>query len=333
MSDRLVLLKGSDKVLLADEARERLDAFVGDADRNEILDQFIGDDYELNDVVMAATAVSMFGDRVVVARNCSRFGAADVYPLVRYIGDPNPTTKLLLVWDKPLAAGASSKPVPKKLADAIKAAGGGVVSTDVAANKGARKSWFEEQFAASGANLDSQAKNMLIERVGEDVSRVPGILRVLTEAFGDGQTLSATDIGPYLGESGAVPPWDLTDAIDRGDVKGALNTLGRMTRAGERHPLQVMASLTTHIQRIASLDGAKISGEKQAAEFLGMKGSTFPAKKALAQSNKLGHEKSIRALTLIADADVELKGATGTESGAVLEVLVGRLAALASGRR
>jgi DNA polymerase-3 subunit delta len=79
------------------------------------------------------------------------------------------------------------------------------------------------------------------------------------------------------------------------------------------------------------LDGAGVAGEKDAAALLGMKGSTFPAKKALQQGRSLGSAKLARAVHLLAAADLDLRGRTDQPGEQVLEVLVARLAAL-SGR-
>ena len=66
----------------------------------------------------------------------------------------------------------------------------------------------------------------------------------------------------------------------------------------------------------------------EAAKLLGMKGSTFPAKKALAQSRRLGSDRIRRAVRLLAEADLDLRGAKAWPDELVLEVLVARLAAL-----
>jgi DNA polymerase-3 subunit delta len=76
------------------------------------------------------------------------------------------------------------------------------------------------------------------------------------------------------------------------------------------------------------LDGAEVAGEKQAAELLGMKGSTFPAKKALGQARRLGHERIVRAIDLLAEADLDLRGGKAWPDQLVLEVLVARLATM-----
>ncbi|CAN5511031.1 hypothetical protein BH10ACT3_BH10ACT3_01350 [soil metagenome] len=76
------LLKGGDDVLLSEATHDLIGRLVGDADRNEVLDEFSGDEYGVGAVVMAATTVSMFGERVVVARNCARFNLEELAPIV-----------------------------------------------------------------------------------------------------------------------------------------------------------------------------------------------------------------------------------------------------------
>ena len=64
-----------------------------------------------------------------------------------------------------------------------------------------------------------------------------------------------------------------------------------------------------------------------AAAALGLTGSTFPAKKALLQARRLGSAGISRAILLLADADLALKGTIDWPGELVLEVLVARLAA------
>ena len=323
------LLKGSDPILLGDATQDLVNELVGDSDRNEVLSEFAGDDYELGEVVMAATTVSMFGARVVVARNAARFNADAVGPLLAYLDDPSPDSTVVISWDKPVAPGARANPVHKKLADAIKAASGKVHDTSAPSGKG-RAMWFDEQVDASGVQLTRPARHALSERIGDDVGRLGGILSVLDAVFGS-QQIGPDELEPYLGEGGSVPPWELTDAIDSGDVALAVTKLHRMLGGGERHPLQIMVTLHSHVERMLRLDGSGARDEKEAASLLGMKGSTFPAKKALAQTRKLGSARVARAIRLVADADVDLRGRTAQDGAAVLETLVARLAAL-SGR-
>ncbi len=332
MSGQVHLLKGSDPVLLADAAHELVTRIIGDSDRGEVLDEFSGEEYEIGAVILAATTVSMFGDRVVVARHMARFGTEELAPVLDYLASPSPDATLVLVWDKPTASGARAHPVPKKLADAVKAAGGQVVDCGLPSGKG-RTAWMEDHLSAAPVTLSPRSRRLVEETLGEDLNRLGGILTVLEATFGTGAgPLEPDDIEPFLGDSGSVPPWDLTDAIDNGNVATAVSNVQRMLRGGGRHPLQVMVTLQTHVERMLRLDGSGIRDEKEAALVLGMKGSTFPAKKALAQSSALGSAKLARATQLMAAADLDLRGRTEQSGAQVLEVLVARLAALSAGR-
>ncbi|HKY14533.1 MAG TPA: hypothetical protein VJM33_06375, partial [Microthrixaceae bacterium] len=196
----------------------------------------------------------------------------------------------------------------------------------------ARTTWLAARLGESGVRFDASAKAMIEERLGEDVQRVGGLVTLVDSSFPSGSTVSAADIGPLLGAAGSVPPWELTDAIERGDVKGAITKLQRMTGAGDRHPLQIMATLQTHYERLLRLDGSGVGSETEAAHLLGMKGSTFPAKKALDAARRMGSERIATAVRLLAKADVDLRGATAQSAEVVMEVAVGRLARLSSRR-
>jgi len=329
MSTPILVLKGGDPVLLGAAAHDAVTELLGDRGRTETVDELSGDDYEAASVVMAASSVSMFGDRIVVARNAARFGVDDLAPLLAYLADPNPTSTIVVVWEKPVAANA--RPFPKKLGDAAKAAGGAVRDTDAPVQAKQRTAWLDSRLRDAPVALTPAAKSAIATQFGEDVSRVTGLITVLEGAFAPGTRLDVADIGPFLGEAGSVPPWELTDAIDKGDVAGSIQRLQRML-GGDRHPLQLMATLQTHYERILALDGSGVATEQEAADLLGMKGSTFPAKKAMATSRRLGSEATARAIKLLAAADADLRGASGWPPELVMEVLVGRLARLA-GRR
>jgi DNA polymerase-3 subunit delta len=125
-----------------------------------------------------------------------------------------------------------------------------------------------------------------------------------------------------------VAPWELTDAIDRGDTAVAVTVLRRLVGPGGRHPLVILATLHSHFGRMLRLDGADVADEAAAASLLGMTGSTYPAKKALLQVRRVGHGPIARAIQLLADADLALKGALEWPAEVVLEVLVARLSGL-----
>lgn len=314
------LLSGDDESLVLSGLTELVHRLVGDGDRSLMVDEFDAPDYELRAVVDAAqTAPFLTDHRVVIAREIGRFTADDVAPLVAYLADPLPTTHLVLV--------AGGGRMPKSLSDALKSSGAQTIDTSPPAKAKDRTAWIEQQFAAGGLRLEAQALQAVATWMGEDAGRLQGVIDTLGSTYGAGHKLRVDDVRPFLGEAGGVPPWDLTDAIDRGDTTRSLDLLHRMTGAGGRHPLQVMAILHGHYAKLLKLDGADARDESSAAAVLGIKPG-FPARKALDQYRRLSGTGVTRAIGLLAQADLDLRGAKDWPEELVMEVLVARLSKL-----
>lgn len=318
----IVLVRADDPVLLADAVRALIHEAADGEDPGLGLADFSTDDYEPGAVVDAACTPPMFtARRIVVARDVGRFSKEEVEPLVAYCDDPSPTAVVILV--------SGGGVVARKLFDAVKRAGQ-IREAGAPVGKG-RGEWIADRVRQAPVILEPRAVARLQDHLGEDVSRLSGILNVLSAVFGDGNRVTALDLEPFLGAAGARAPWDLTDAIDGGDTGAALDHLGRMLGGGARHPLQITATLQTHYGRMLRLDGAGAVDEQAAANALGLTGSTFPARKVLQQTRKLGHAGVSRAIQLLADADLDLRGRRDVPGETTLEILVARLCRL-SGR-
>ena len=329
-----VLFKGDEETLLSEGVRRFVDAFVGDDDRSLLVDEFGIDDlvaedgsYGMASVLDALQTPPFLTDRrMVVVRHAGVFSTKDaVAPLVELLAAPEGLNSLVLVWEKDPRPNRSSRnsAVPKSLLDAIAANGGVVVDTA----PGRRTAeWAGDRLSESSLRFDGAARRLIVDHLGEDVGRLPALLETLVAVFGPGAKVSSPDIEPYLGLGGDVAPWDLTDAIDAGDPAAAVTVLHRMLDGGGRHPLQVMATLTTHYLRMARVDDPSIADEKAAAAALALKGSTFPARKALDGARRLGSERLAEIVDLLAAADLDLRGARAWPPELVVEVLVARLA-------
>jgi DNA polymerase-3 subunit delta len=313
MAERAYLVRGSDE-LLADALRTLMDGFKGEG---LDIEELGGDDLTAGSVVEACNAFFLGGgDKAVIVREAERFKAADeIARIVTYLGDPNPQSSLVLVL-----TGEN-----KKLVDGVRKAKATIVDAVVPGGKG-RRMWLDDRLAGADVKLDRAAANKLADHLGEDLGRLPNILDVLEAAHGTGAKITAADLDPVLGDAGGSAPWDLTDAMDRGDVSGALIHLRRMLVA--RHPFVVFASVWGHYQRMLRLEGSGARSEAEAAALLNMKGSTYPAKKAMTQARKLGHDGVKRAVELLQAADLDLRGVRDIPDVVILEVLVARLARL-----
>jgi DNA polymerase-3 subunit delta len=325
------LVRANDAGLRNEALQALVHELVGDGDAGLMVEDFdYNEDVDPGAIVDAARTPPFLTDRrVVVARDVTNHPTDALHAIIAYLDDPSPTTSLVLV----AAIGDSGPKAPKALTDAVRKVGH-VVDASVPGGKG-KAMWLQEHLKGAPVRLDAAAAKAIEDHLGEDLGRLANLLTALGAAYGVGTKVSVDEVEPFLGEAGGVPPWELTDAIDRGDIARALDALHRMTRSGSRHPLVVMATLQSHFGNMLRLDGADVRNEADAATALGMKGrSTFPAKKALDQGRRLGHDGVARAITLLAEADLTLRGFGKTwPDDIVMEVLVARLCRLAPARR
>jgi DNA polymerase-3 subunit delta len=273
---------------------------------------------ELGEILNACRTAPFFSSlRVVVVRDAKSLDTEQQKELVTYLADPLETTVLVL-------ASTGGRP-PKRLVDAV-AKVGVVISCTPGTNVRDRSKWVTDHLRGAGIRLDAAAAMRLTAHLGEDLSRLEGLVGALGAAYGSDSILTVEEIEPFLGEAGGVAPWDLTDAIDEGEMGKAIGVLHRMLDAGERHPLQILATLHRHYGAMLRLDGIGPIDEQAAASVTGL--GPYPAKKALQQSRRLGHDKLVTMTGLLADADLDLRGRIGWPPELVVEVLVGRLARL-----
>lgn len=313
------LVRGDDPSLVAQAARALVDRLVGDRDPALVVEEHgTGEDVDVGALVDACTTPPFLVDRrVVVVRDAGRLHAADAARLDDALRAPLPGVHLVLV--------GGGGTIPQSVVKAIGATGE-IVETSAGRGRD-RDRWVVEHIRGAPVALDAAAIRRLEAHLGEDLGRLAGVLETLAASFGAGATVSEDDLDPFLGEAGGVPPWELTDAIDAGDVAGALSSLRRMLTAGGRHPLAVMASIQAHFSNLLRLDGAPVTSGAEAASLLGVK-SEFVARKALGRARALGSERIAQAVGYIAEADLDLKGRTALPGDLVVEILVARLARL-----
>jgi len=313
------VIKGDDPSLVS-EALTSLLAELGGDDAGFAVEDLTGEEPDIGAIVDACSTPPFLADRrVIVVRDVGRIRTDDATALVDYLSNPLPTTVLVLV--------AGGGQTPTRLLNAVKKAGHVI---DAVPDARARKTWVVDRMKDADVKLDAAAGDLIRQHLGEDIGRLQSLLDVLTAAYGPGARVGADDVRPFLGEAGGVAPWDLTDAIDNGDTAAALGHLHRMMEAGGRHPLVIMATLHNHVSNMLRLDGADVAGEAEAAQLLGI--HPFRAGKVLAQAKRLGSDNIARAVELMAQADMDLRGIKAWSPELVLEVLVGRLSRLTPGR-
>ena len=347
----IYLVQGTDPVLRDREVHALIDTLLDGADRSFALDDHTvasrrrasesADDNEdagaagdgaLEQPLFAAitTALSsppfMTACRVVVVREIGNLVADQGKWLAEWIADPLPDVHLVLVT----GGGRTPAALDKAIKAHAQAMGPAAEQTaDV----------LSKELKDAHLKLAPDAAKRVSAHLGDDAGRVPELVDLWHSTYGDDAVLDLDDIESYLGELGTAGRFDLANAIDRGDVAAALETLHRLLTATSAaqpkplHPMQVMATLVFHYQRLVRLDDPEIVTKEHAAQALGMKsagGARFP----LEASRRLGTDGLREAMRLLAQAELDLRGASGVDERTVIDVLIARLAALSrrSGR-
>jgi DNA polymerase-3 subunit delta len=348
VSDVAYVVKGNDPLLRAEVVDALVDELLGDDDRSLALEDYTvpgrasdTDDggasagTEARDAIVGAVlnAVAsppfMTTRRVVVVRDAGALAAADGQRLADSLDQPLDTTVLVLV--------AGGGTLPAALVKKLKEVG----AQERAPDSEKTSDVLADAVAARHLRLRPDAVKLVSSHLAEDAGRVASVVDALHAAYGDDATLSADDVAPYLGEAGAVPTYQLTNAIDAGDEAAALEVLHRLLTASSAqqprpmHPLQVLGSLNGHYRRMLRLDDPAVQTPADAVVALGGRVKEYPARKALDGARGLGTQGLRQVFDALHQADLDLKGARGIPPDAVVEVLVVRLARLtrASGRR
>ena len=329
--DNVYLIRGDEPSIVSRELEKLITSLLENEDKSLVVEELLEDDYQTDSEIYSVeslvsaiqTVPFLTRKRIVIGRDFARFSKKeDLETLLAYMKNPIETNYLILVWEKGAKLQRANQ-IPKSLIEAVNGCG------EVIDIRVGRKvnGWIREQVGESSIMLDEASITLLEKSVGEEIARIPAILATLESVFGSGSDLQSSDIEPYIGQAGNVVPWELTNGITSGNAASALGILTRMQGNGAQHQMQILGFLSNHYFRILQLSGRSGVTSEEAANLLGDK-SAYRAKKTLSEANRLGPEKSKRAIQLLAEADVNLRGGTGVPADTVMEVLVARLSSL-----
>lgn len=318
-----VLLVGDEPDLVYRALSERISELEGlNGGRPERL-TFQAGECAIEEVIVSWSQSFIFASHaVVVLRDPSKLLADDVEKLVSALEGYGGANYLFLA--------NFSGTVPSVLRSYFSKRGRLV---DTSLKRGARPLYLKDLVRRSGLKMDARAALLLESHLGEDVVRVSAILDLLKARLGEGARVASEDIVPYLSEPGDTVPWKFTDAIESGNTALALELLSRLSGAGDRHPLAILAILQSRVIELSVLSGESIHNLREAAEALRGRNnksskSDFVIEKMFKLAKALGYDRLSRAVVLLSRADRAIKGEGGLFPEIVMEILVVKLTGL-----
>lgn len=187
----------------------------------------VGPDAEA--LAAAVPAMSLMSSRrYLLADGVERWSAKQAEPIVAALADLPPETTLVLVAreDPPKRKAA------KKLVDAVEAAGGQVLSYQ-APKARQLPGWLREEAKRRGFELDSDAANLLVDRLGEGTTRLATELDRLSVWAEPGGSVAREDLDEMIADTSEEVSWALSDAIVDRNAAAALAAAERLSGQGE----------------------------------------------------------------------------------------------------
>jgi DNA polymerase III subunit delta len=252
-----------------------------------------------SDQVAASLSALTFdtGKRYLLVDDAGAWKAADLGPLEAVLEEPLPETVLvLIVRGKPL----------KQLVKLVESARG-EIREEAAPKPWELPRWVAERAREQGLQLDSEAAKTLVALAGPGQQRLAREVEKLALAVHPAGRASADDVERLAAADAAPQAYELADALAAGDLEAAMSLAEELESHGER-PDRLMYPVVRRLrdmQRAAALLEAGVS-EQEAAKAL--KAPPWLAKKTVSRAKKADRTALERALCVMAELEVELRG-------------------------
>jgi DNA polymerase-3 subunit delta len=181
-------------------------------------------------VSAALTLPFLSARRLVVLRGAEALGPKASEPLVGYLRAPNPSSVLLLVADQALDPS-------HWLVQVIGPSGVVMVGTP---SGRALHGWLGAWAVAEGIEMTSEAADLLVELVGDDLAALAGEARKAALAGDPPGRVTVEEIRAVVGERRLRHVFDLSRALEARDAAGALAVLQALLASGEE-PIGLVA--------------------------------------------------------------------------------------------
>jgi len=276
---------------------------------------FYGREANWADVVNACMRYPMFSDRqVVLLKEAQQM--KDIDKLENYIANPLPSTILVVGHKEKKLDGRS------KLAKLLKDKAELVQTKKLYENQ--LPGWAEKLVQSKGFSIDQKACLLLVDHIGNDLSRIEKEIDKLLINLGGRTTITEDDIERYIGVSKEFNVFELQDAIARRDMPKALRIVQYFEHNPKAGPIQmVLPALYNFFSRVFMVFGVRGSDEKLIASTIGA--SPFFVKDYIQCSQRYGYEGIERVLLLLHEYNLRSVGINdggSSDSGLLKELLV-----------
>jgi DNA polymerase III subunit delta len=223
---------------------------------------FYGKDADWADVLNACRRYPMFADRqVVLLKEAQQM--KEIGRLESYIQNPLSSTVFVVSYKEKKVDGRS------KLARLLKEKGELLTLKKLYDNQ--LPEWTSELVRSKGYAISQKALFLLVDHIGNDLSRIDNEIEKLLLNLGDRKSITEDDIAKYVGISKEYNIFELQDALARKDLSKALRIVQYFGSNPKAAPIQfALPSLYGFFSKVYMVFGQQSEDEKAVAASIGV---------------------------------------------------------------
>jgi len=274
-----------------------------------------GRDVEIEDIVANAKRYPMMSDKQVVIVKEAQDLSRVIEKLSTYAENPQPSTILVICYKY------KTLDKRKKLSKLVAKNGCLFESKKLYDNQVG--GWIINELKEKGYKIEPKANQMLVEFLGNDLSKVNNELNKLTLILPVGTTISASDIEENIGISKDFNYFELQKAIGEKDVMKANRIVIYFSQNPKNNPLVLTISmLNNYFTKLLLYHGLKDKGRINVSKMLGI--SPYFVSDYEVAAKKYPMRKVAQIISFLRDADVKSKGvgANNLPQGDILKELI-----------
>jgi len=227
------------------------------------LSVFYGRDTSWPDVINACRRYPMFAERqVVILKEAQHM--RDIEKLEAYVDNPLSSTVFVVGYKDKKVDGRT------KFAKVLKEKSVLVTTKKMYDNQ--LPEWTQELLQAKGLAISPKGLVLLVDHIGNDLSRIENEIDKLSVNLGKRKTITEEDIETFIGVSKDFNVFELQAALAKKDIAKAIRIIQYFEANPKAAPIQlVLPSLYSFFSKVFMVFGAGSHDEKAVAASLGIK--------------------------------------------------------------
>jgi len=273
----LYLLVGPEYFIMEEMADRIISSIVPDDLRSFNLTVSYGAETDVEAFIGAARSYPFMADkRVLVLKELERLRGG-WKALIKYCGDPAPSTVLILLFNPYDDSGRRARQPRdfKKLEACVKAKGRELVFDKLADDD--LKRWVVQKAKRMNLPLDSGAADLIVRSVGENLFDIQNELEKLAVVF-EGETIERRDIEAVIGGYRVDAVFELIDRIGPALEPSVLRMLHTIINTGAERPSVVVYHTIRHFLALLKIKTGVGAGGGYRFELLKKKAAGFDTK-------------------------------------------------------